>query len=69
MKEEKAYKEKFRNAMIGGLTNLHIADLIIWDVVMPWKRKAFLKAINDGMSWEFAYRKAKETPLIKHKQP
>ena len=58
-------KEKFTQAADSAINNLHLVKIIIWDVIFPYKRKIFLESIKTGMSWEFAYRKAKKAKKIK----
>jgi len=59
-------KEKFAHVANTAINNLHLVEIIIWDVVYPHKRNVFLESINAGMSWEFAYRKAKKSRKIKN---
>ena len=58
-------KELLDKSIKSAINGTHMIDLIIWDIIKPHKRDAFFQYLIDGMSWEFAYRKAKAT--IKHK--
>jgi hypothetical protein len=57
-------ESKFTKAMYHSFKNLHAIEIIIWDVIKPWKRDIFLQAIKDGMAWKFAYLKAKKAKKI-----
>jgi len=40
--------------------SFHFWTILYWDIFQPRKSKKLLKYVKDGMSYEFAFRKAKQ---------
>lgn len=40
--------------------SFHFWTILYWDIFCPQKSKNLLKYIKEGMSYEFAFRKAKQ---------
>jgi hypothetical protein len=53
-------RDNLDRAIKTALKGLHVIDLVVWDVIKPYKVKKFLISIKNGMHWEAAYQTAKK---------